>query len=98
MKKIIIATIVCLIPVTTFAFLQNGDFATATPAGFLWGVWHGLLAPYSLIARWFIDNIQMYTTFNNGWLYDAGFLLGASGSIPLGWLAALFSVAYMLFF
>jgi len=98
MKKIFATSLVFLIPLSSFAFLQNSDFSLNEPAGFFWGVWHGLLAPYTLLVRWFIDGIQMYTVFNNGWFYDLGFLIGASGSLPLGWLAAIFSIVYIVFF
>jgi len=61
------------------------------PPGFFMGIWHGLLAPWSLIARLFFD-IKMYAFPNAGWFYDFGFLIGVVFSIPLGWAAALIAV------
>ena len=58
------------------------------PPGFFAGIWHGLLAPYTLVIRIFLD-IRMYAIPNSGWLYDCGFLIGVAGSLPIGWLAAL---------
>jgi len=64
--------------------------------GFLMGVWHGLLAPWSLIARLFLD-VKMYAYPNAGWFYDLGFLLGVLFSIPIGWIAAIIALcAYVL--
>ncbi len=73
------------------AFIQAGDYSSSDPAGFFAGIWHGLLAPWSLIARWLIENVSMYATANTGWWYDLGFLLGVGCSMPIGWIAAIVS-------
>jgi hypothetical protein len=62
--------------------------AWSEPPGFVVGVWHGLLAPYTLVIRFFLD-IHMYAVPNSGWFYDCGFLIGVGASLPIGWLAAL---------
>lgn len=80
------------------AFVQQSLYTTYSQAGFFAGIWHGLLAPWSLIARWFISDIGMYAINNTGWFYDAGFLLGVTFSIPAGWLAAIASTIGHLFF
>lgn len=85
-----------LLPIATNAFVQGGDFSYYDPAGFFSGIWHGLLAPYSLIVRWFID-IQIYATPNTGWFYDLGFLIGIAGSLPIGWAAAILSIVGHVF-
>lgn len=46
-------------------------------AGFLYGLWHGCIAPVTFIASLFIDNISVYEIHNNGAWYDFGFVLGA---------------------
>lgn len=79
------------IPDTANAFVQKYAYSEYDPPGFFSGIWHGLLAPYSLIARWFIDDSAMYAVPNTGWFYDAGFLIGMAGSIPIGWAAAILS-------
>ncbi len=79
------------------AFGQTTDGATYGSHGFLFGVWHGLLAPYSLITRYLFDNIVMYFTPNTGVGYDLGFLIGVGGSLPVGWLAALISTGMHAF-
>ena len=68
----------------------------ASVPGFFVGVWDGLIAPWTLLLRAFLD-IKMYAVPNSGWWYDAGFLLGITGSMPLGWIAALIAIAQHMF-
>src|SRR3989344_1012664 len=82
-----------LLPQETSAFVQSGQYSTYEPADFFQGIWHGLLAPWSLIARWFMDDVMMYAIPNTGWFYDFGFLIGTAGSVPFGWIVAIISVA-----
>jgi len=52
MKKIFTAFFFfIIIPMTVEAFVSKGDFYAYRPAGFLNGIWHGLLAPYTLVVR-----------------------------------------------
>ena len=44
--------------------------------GFFLGALHGFFAPFSLIGSLFSDDIGIYAVHNEGWLYDAGFMLG----------------------
>jgi hypothetical protein len=46
------------------------------PAGFLAGVWHGIIAPITFIVGLFKPGVRMYEVRNAGWRYDLGFLLG----------------------
>jgi len=46
-------------------------------AGFLMGLWHGLLSPISFIISVFSRNIRFYEVHNNGLWYNFGFVLGA---------------------
>lgn len=43
------------------------------PAGFFWGVWHGWIAPLSLIFGFFNDTTRIYEINNSGLWYDLGF-------------------------
>lgn len=45
------------------------------PAGFFWGVWHGWIAPISLIGGIFNNDLRVYETANTGWWYDFGFYI-----------------------
>lgn len=44
--------------------------------GFLWGVWHGFIFPFSWIGSLFNPDIAVYAVPNNGGWYDFGFFLG----------------------
>lgn len=50
----------------------DGSYSAAYPAGFFWGIWHGWIAPISLIVGIFDPNIRIYESFNTGWWYDLG--------------------------
>lgn len=53
--------------------------------GFLGGLWHGIIAPFDLIAMIWSDNIVVYAPNNNGGWYALGFCLGSG---ILGWGAS----------
>jgi hypothetical protein len=45
------------------------------PAGFLLGIWHGWIAPISLIIGIFKPEVRIYDSFNTGWWYDFGYYM-----------------------
>ena len=45
------------------------------PAGFFTGIWHGWIAPLSLIVGLFDHNVRIYEPHNTGWWYDFGFYI-----------------------
>lgn len=98
LSLIFLLVFVLVIPLSASAsaFVEAGQYSSYNPAGFFSGVWHGLLAPYTLIVR-LVSNIEMYAIPNTGWFYDAGFLVGIAGSLPVGWIAALISIIAMFF-
>ena len=53
----------------------DGKHTAEKPAGFLWGIWHGWLAPISLIWSIFNSDIRVYEPLNTGWWYDFGFYI-----------------------
>lgn len=53
-------------------------FTTEDPAGFWFGLWHGLIAFITLVIGLFDDSVEVYERANSGGWYDLGFLLGAS--------------------
>ncbi|WDV48277.1 hypothetical protein PV797_19220 [Clostridiaceae bacterium M8S5] len=64
----------------------DGSCNLTDRAGIFSGIWHGWIAPISLIRGLFNDNIRVYEVFNNGWLYDFGFyiaVVGGFGSINI---------------
>ncbi len=70
--------VIMMILLTSCADVLSIDTCRAgTQYGFLGGVWHGIVAPFSFIASVFFDSIAMYAVNNNGGWYDFGFVLGA---------------------
>ncbi|WP_246563732.1 hypothetical protein [Paenibacillus montaniterrae] len=53
----------------------GSNIVSITHRGFLWGIWHGWVAPISLIIGVFNENIRLYETYNSGWWYDLGFYI-----------------------
>jgi len=73
-KAAIIAIFLVLVLIMmTGCIPGDGTYTMTHKAGFLWGIWHGWVAPVSLIVGLFDHNIRIYETFNSGWLYDLGF-------------------------
>lgn len=50
--------------------------AEATPVGFWYGLWHGMILPISWFVSLFSDSTAIYAIYNNGGWYDFGFILG----------------------
>jgi hypothetical protein len=72
--------LICLLLLTTlitFAGCIPGDgkHTVEKPAGFFWGIWHGWIAPISLIWHLFDSDIRLYEPYNTGWWYDFGFYI-----------------------
>ncbi|MDH8678445.1 hypothetical protein QE109_09825 [Fusibacter bizertensis] len=57
----------------------DGSYSSDDPANFLSGIWHGWIAPFSLILGIFKHNIRIYETLNSGWWYDFGFYIAIIG-------------------
>ena len=52
---------------------ENGRLAGAAQ-----GLWHGLIAPVTLIMSFFNEDMQIYEVHNNGNQYNLGFLVGVA--------------------
>ncbi len=48
-------------------------------SGFISGIWHGFIAPFSLIGMLFDSEIAVFATNNSGFFYALGFLIGSGG-------------------
>jgi hypothetical protein len=60
--------------------------APSDRAGFLAGIWHGWIAPVTLIWQVFDHDIRIYEPINTGWWYDFGFymaVISGFGSLSL---------------
>ena len=70
----------CLLLSLTFLLTAcaAGDtqFTSESPAGFWYGLWHGIISVIALIIHIFNDSVLVYETHNTGGWYDFGFLLG----------------------
>jgi len=53
----------------------DGTYSAENPAGFFWGIWHGWIAPISLIWGFFNPAIRIYEAANTGWWYDFGYYM-----------------------
>lgn len=56
----------------------------ASPAGFLAGLWHGLICPLTFLISLFNPDVRIYESHNCGRLYDFGFIIGVSGAFGGG--------------
>jgi polyferredoxin len=85
-KTILFAPLVLVMLTCAGCFPGGSTYSPQEPAGFFSGVWHGWIAPVSLIAGLFKNDIRIYEPFNTGWWYDFGFyiaVISGFGSIAL---------------
>jgi uncharacterized membrane protein len=68
--------LVPLILLLTSCAAGNAQFTQDAPAGFWWGVWHGIISVVSLLIHIFNESVVVYEIDNTGAWYDFGFLLG----------------------
>jgi hypothetical protein len=88
MKRQLQTILLVLITTVLFAgcFPGGGHATPDTPAGFFTGIWHGWIAPLSLIVGLFRDGVRIYEVNNSGWWYDLGYymaVIAGFGSISL---------------
>lgn len=56
----------------------NARFTSEVPAGFWWGLWHGIISCVTLIIGIFDHSVKVYEVDNTGGWYDFGFLVGVT--------------------
>lgn len=87
MRRILaILLIVLLCASLSGCFAGQDNFSAEKPAGFVAGIWHGWIAPLSLILGFFNREIRVYEPFNTGWYYDLAFyiaIVGGFGTVSL---------------
>lgn len=79
MNPIRTAAVAILLAVTLSACASQIDAGVTKEAGtpgFLWGIWHGFIFPWSFIGSLFNPDIAVYAVPNKGGWYDFGFFLG----------------------
>ena len=69
------------LPSTSYAWLQTYEISEYSPPGFFTGIYHGLIAPFAVIAQLFDNEIILYSSANSGFGYNLGFLLGISAIV-----------------
>jgi len=75
-KKIVPIGIMVLILVMFAGCVPNdGTYTVQNPAGFFWGIWHGWIAPVSLIMGLLNKTTRIYEVANTGLGYDFGFYM-----------------------
>ncbi|MCL2371867.1 MAG: hypothetical protein FWC78_00505 [Defluviitaleaceae bacterium] len=67
----------------------GGAYYYENPAGFFWGLWHGVIVIFTLIGSIFSDTVTIYEAYNTGFWYNLGFLMGAAS--PFGGKLIFFS-------
>jgi hypothetical protein len=86
MKKLTVVMIIACTVVFSSCAPGGGEFHAGNLAGFFTGVWHGWIAPVTLIIGLFNDNVRVYEVNNTGWWYDFGFyiaIIGGFGGLSL---------------
>ena len=82
MKKILVLGLIAILLLMMAGCTAGPNPQADTPdkqgqvAGVWLGLWHGLIAPVTLVISLFDKNVQMYDVHNNGNWYNFGFLLG----------------------
>ncbi len=56
--------------------LENSENPKNKVAGFWQGLWHGLIAPVTLVMSLFKEDVGIYEVHNNGARYNFGFVFG----------------------
>ncbi|MDD4310671.1 MAG: hypothetical protein PHO32_09845 [Candidatus Cloacimonetes bacterium] len=78
MYRILLTLVLLLLLLSACAPGMN-DHRPDRPAGFLWGIWHGWIAPFSLIYSFFVPQSSIYEVNNSGFFYDLGYYLAVVG-------------------
>jgi len=82
----ILLLILFLLAVLSSCAPGGGRYSYKRPAGFFTGIWHGWIAPVTLVIGIFNQQIRVYETSNVGWWYDFGFymaVIAGFGSLSL---------------
>ena len=72
-KLILLILILTTLIITTACIPGNGINTREDPAGFFRGIWHGWIAPFSLVLSIFNPSASIYEIHNTGFWYDLGF-------------------------
>lgn len=85
-KLLLLILIILLVTILTGCLPDISMDAQENRAGFFLGIWHGWIAPISLIISIFNKNITIFESNNTGFWYGFGFyiaILGGFGGLSL---------------
>lgn len=75
-KKILVLIMIAVLAMMLTGCMPGDEkYTQDDPAGFFWGIWHGWIAPLSLIFGFFNDTTRIYELNNSGLWYDFGFYI-----------------------
>jgi hypothetical protein len=76
-RKILVVGILLVLLLVVLSGCVPGDGSNSEikPAGFFSGIWHGWIAPFSLIYSIFNKNVGIYEVYNVGFWYNLGFYM-----------------------
>ncbi|MGH7638862.1 MAG: hypothetical protein ACREOK_14535 [Gemmatimonadaceae bacterium] len=77
-----LVAIVLIVALVSACFAEQSRlaaFGTGRQPGFLYGLWHGFIAPIGFIVSLFSEKVRIYAVPNAGRWYDFGFMIGISG-------------------
>ena len=83
-KSIVFMGLVIFLLITISCAPGNKRF-DEKPAGFLAGLWHGIICVITFVISLFTDSVHMYEVNNSGGWYNFGFLLGAAIALGGSW-------------
>jgi polyferredoxin len=85
-RAVTVALLLAVVLLFSSCLPGDGKNTVDKPANFLMGIWHGWVAPVSVILGIFKGNIRIYEVNNSGWWYDLGFymaIISGFGGITL---------------
>lgn len=87
-KKIIVLGLFILLCAVVLSGCVPGDGTNSSEkeAGLFSGIWHGWIAPFSLVYSLFNPDVNIYEIHNNGFLYNLGYymaIISGFGGIAL---------------
>lgn len=80
MKKILLLLAVTMLLTGCADHVTFEQAAKISPVGFWFGLWHGLILPFSFILSLFDNSVTVYAIYNNGIWYNLGFVIGVSST------------------
>ncbi len=77
MRNAVLIAVICVLALVILSSCAPGVSGRSEKdrAGFFSGIWHGWIAPVTLIWQIFDSDVRIYEVYNKGWTYDLGFYM-----------------------